>query len=1499
MRGNVAGRLLATFRRPRGEIAFRFEVSSRIDGPIWMWLRGLQTLIFLAIVAGGQSFGHAATQISLHKQINVPSGHVEQIRLAAGDTIEILVRVDQPSELPANVRLKVSWSLVSADNPTRIPRAAAEHQEPHRKTNAFGIYNDPTANWSKLLHGLDPDVYVVYRAPVFGVYELRIEPEEGEIDLFDRPRWREKGVVAEVTAASKKVLWPENSVVSVVFGIEVLDVSETKTVGVLLETEPNDTPEQGQNIVLNEQDVGTPVHVFGASDDIEYFDNGYLGAGGDDWFRIEYQGNEPRLLAACLLIPDQQVVARIRAYRIVPEHTAASRAWPLNASLLPLEKYEEGKNANERPHQQSDEEEYRTAINRQLDPGGIYFLRVEANSPAYELQLCVVEPAPYEDPRESVRRGLYDHIGQVDAWLTNRPRDAAVERRIRDSGNLLGTNCMSCHTQSGVWGPSVPFANGYRPQNTQMWQHLVNTCYQSMRPTNELENAANNTSLQPLDVGDGPAGTRVAGHSVVTLERYLPARRLQSSQAVRAANYVLQTADPGGINAAGPGANVGQGVVFNYAGEVLKAAWEQTGEPKYFHALEEKVSKVLEIEVKFTDDLCHRVELIYRFFPRDYVVAAARVAEQEKLTRQDRLATMAAAGKLDEQIKKQVEHDLKRLRAIQKEDGSWGFNPGKWDDAKQTWVAQEGKPDPSPTALAIIAFQTAGIGRDDPVVSRAIQALLAQQHPTGYWNGESNTGFVSTSYALHALSRYFPVEPPHFSLAEFQQPDEETLVAAIGRVRRLSLTNDPRFVPRLVEAAGHDSPLVRYWAMLGLAFPGHNGAIAPLIEGLGDSTKIVREAAHWALRQQLIDDRGWDQVLEAASKGDDTTREAAIRTLVMKVDGVMTGSSIEWNRLVSVLDHAMNDDPNPAVRAWATRAAWQWWIWNPPTRAGLNTAWLRLLGRPEPNALVENAIRYQSHALLVANGHVGNGSEKHQYQELADLVAMLGDVQKQNKNDPQTDLLTSRLLGVAATYYSFRGSDGGPGQLGYVTPGLGQLLGQIALARLEAAQQQSTEPQQELLTRFVLEGAANIPHDLLQEKLIEYSLHGPESLRSLAASSVSDPRLVQLAAVAEQLEPMHRILLRGAADPPRRESLSDPILKLLGGVKWVLSRTVEQRQNILRYLVPDTSNWQSPEAIETVQDAATKQQAQRDADAAWYLANGLGKAVRKNPDLHFEQLAFALPREFDNGATARFWIRNIPWILTFQQDLPAIKSDSRELPPIDPFEELRSRALHLFTGQIGPSVLAANRELAVELANQTALRRNPEVLTALAELESFEKDEKTLEYARNVLSQERGSFAKQLGEVVQKKASHLFPTGDDGQSMIPEPFLEDITFFRDYVVPEMTRVLRGDERSCMHCHGEPGRVPSMELHRPDKVGYLPVDQLLDNYATLQHRVKLSDVEQSKFLRKPLNIQTGQEDGHQGGRRYQPMDPGYQIIRKWVLNQVDLQKQFGPVRPVAN
>jgi hypothetical protein len=102
-------------------------------------------------------------------------------------------------------------------------------------------------------------------------------------------------------------------------------------------------------------------------------------------------------------------------------------------------------------------------------------------------------------------------------------------------------------------------------------------------------------------------------------ERVAPARKLHSMQAIRAANHTLQTADPSGINAAGPGSNVGQSVVYNYAGEILRVAWDRTHHPRYFAGLEEKAEKMLTVNPRYSDDLSHRIEFFRRFFPRDYL----------------------------------------------------------------------------------------------------------------------------------------------------------------------------------------------------------------------------------------------------------------------------------------------------------------------------------------------------------------------------------------------------------------------------------------------------------------------------------------------------------------------------------------------------------------------------------------------------------------------------------------------------------------------------------------------------------------------------------------------------------------------------------------------------------------------------------------------------------------------------------------------------------------
>ena len=89
-----------------------------------------------------------------------------------------------------------------------------------------------------------------------------------------------------------------------------------------------------------------------------------------------------------------------------------------------------------------------------------------------------------------------------------------------------------------------------------------------------MKDAANNTSLAPLDLGDGPAGTRAAGFNIVHLERILQPLKLHSAMQLRTTNFVLQTGEPGGINAAGPGSNVGQVIVYVFSSEILFQFYE-------------------------------------------------------------------------------------------------------------------------------------------------------------------------------------------------------------------------------------------------------------------------------------------------------------------------------------------------------------------------------------------------------------------------------------------------------------------------------------------------------------------------------------------------------------------------------------------------------------------------------------------------------------------------------------------------------------------------------------------------------------------------------------------------------------------------------------------------------------------------------------------------------------------------------------------------------------
>ncbi|MGH9753572.1 MAG: HEAT repeat domain-containing protein, partial [Blastocatellia bacterium] len=828
----------------------------------------------------------------------------------------------------------------------------------------------------------------------------------------------------------------------------------------------------------------------------------------------------------------------------------------------------------------------------------------------------------------------------------------------------------------------------------------INVMYESLRPANYLKDAANNTSLAPLDVGDGPAGTRVAGHNVCTAERVVPARKLHSMQAIRAANHTLQTADPSGINAAGPGSNVGQSVVYNYAGEILRTAWDRAGHPRYFAALEEKAEKMLGVLPRYSDDLSLRIEFFKRFFPQDYLAQNQRARSiQQTLPPEPpepeqggtpalpggkpaeppparfpsyQLKSAAAAANLRTRIQEQLKKDEARLRAIQNADGSWGFDPGKSGDDGKTWKTN-GEFDPAPTALALIAFQALGYSADDPAVARGVKAMLRMQDPYGRWNKNALTGFVTTAYALHALSRLYPEKPVKPARATFEPRRGESLPAAIARVRELSHTDDPALLDLMIQATSHPGAQVRFWGAMALGGAHHERGVPALIRLMGDPVKMVRDAAAWAMEQTLLDDTGFDAVFAAYEKGGDLTRESIVKALGVRADAVMTQPRFDKQRLARLLDRALNDDPHPGVRAWAAKAAWQWWVWNQPMRVAIQQAWTRKLLSPEPNALVENCFRYQSHALFIANGHKANGSEEHQYKELSALFKTLEQkLDDATLSDAVKDRLARRLVAIAATFYASAGGDGGPGQMGYISGGSAEMMGKATL-RLWSRTGESDISE----LRLVMEGAANVAYQPLQDKIIDYSTHGPEELRTLAAAAVSDPSAVTLPAVQEKVEPLVEQIHRGAQDYDRRQTLAQPVLRLFARAKWAVPKTTEQRELLYRLLVPKHSKELEAAELKKILDAA--EAAVRPMglpDADWYIADRMGATLASNSDLHTDVLLRFIPGATKNPLTNHFWLPSVNWVTSYGDGIPEIDSANQQSSP--EIAAARERAIELY-----------------------------------------------------------------------------------------------------------------------------------------------------------------------------------------------------------------------------
>ena len=1545
--------------------------------------------------------------------------------LAEGQAVEIRVGVKEPSRLPPNARVRVEWSG------PKLERFSGERGD---------LRVESTADWSKTLHALDPTSTWFIERPRRAATPRR---GPGRCAAATPDYHRDDGLASKATPLPTRTPAPAGAEVEV----ELRRVERLAGEGLLLEAEPNDTPELAMELPLAAGDADQTLRVIGGGDELEYFNNPRSGQGPDDWFRVVHRGSKPKLLTANLQLVEPVVSARMRFYREgrptaeeleprePPPSTDFGNANPVPyvhppAEILdgprPVYTFYDGRDINERLHQQDDN--FRSFLARKIQPGETYYLRVEANQPGYELEIRLIDGAPFDDPRDAMRQAIYYQLAEVDAWLIHRPRNIAIHTRVRDGSSLFGESCMSCHTQSGVWGVADAFRHGYRPDGTsQNHRRLVNTMYESLRPTIKLEDGASNTSLAPNDLGDAPAGSRVAGRNIVLHERTFRPKKLHSYQQRRTANYVLMTADPQGINAAGKGSNFGPNVVFKFAAEILERAWRDTGDPKYFVGLEEKARKILETgdnQLKVTDDLGHRIEFVHDLFPKreEYLETVARLSDRDP-------QRLAAAGELMDALERRAKRDLERLLALQQDNGGWGFDLGV--PAGDSWTRMDETPDAAPTAVALIALRAAGYGPDDAPVRRAVDWLLQSQYPYGLWNKAAQTGFVTNAYVIRALSRLFPGGAPELERAAFEPRPGESPLAELARVRALEKTGRADFADLMIAAAGSEHPRVRYHAYLGLGGALAEAGLPALIEGLGDPVKACREAAMWSLRQLLLDDKGWPEALDALRAGDDRTRQAAAQALVTRADLSGSRASVAPAELATAIAAAF-EDPHPGVRAYAPKASWRWWVWNPEMRTILNRAWVGRLSRPEPNAHAETALRYSTAAMLIVNGQIANqtGGDNvdQQYRELSELFRML-DARRKSADEPSRRLLDRRLTAAAATHFQERGNDGGPGQMGYSTPGASETLGDAVLAVYRTESDEGDTPWR----KIALEGAANINHAELQTDLLTLLQSGDLEMVAVAAKALSNPQAIELKATPETLRPMLETVERFLADG--RPDDAAALVGFLSKVRWSFEGVSEAQErevyelltrprrrtaggrapgaNLLGRPAPSPAPPPEPEATGFDERAALlgrilgeNRSLQRPAafdfvaggspelwlpSTDWMLAYEHGSLSAEEAlegaveaeSLRVLELTFGrtteqlVPDGLASRNTVLWWREATPGAkLTFAVDAPEagayeliaaflqdremgivrfslngeeigeswdfyreslsatgpaslgvldlkqgenqltvtmlganpaaepnyvfgldylkiqpdkgtgtlFSKDDQGVDVIDPIVVAKGDVVAMFTRWFSPETPKEIREQAIRLANKTALRRNPTFARRWPSMWSGAGSAAQDASKTSSTAMTRCTASSSASSSRRNRAPRRWRCGRwDREALDRRPVV-----LRTTSSPSLNKISETDNRACISCHGVPGRVPTLYLAPPDAAGYIAPEDLLANYRKMQQRVDLTDVERSKFLIKPLNVQTGEEDGHQGGARYEEDEPGYRLIREWVLKQHRLQ-----------
>jgi len=743
-----------------------------------------------------------------------------------------------------------------------------------------------------------------------------------DLDLYLTVRPRAEGpMTVSMTSSGSAPIPDVSSIIS-----KIAQGAAGKADGVkrgVIAAEPNDTWQVAQPFELGQT-------IFGSDDERPYAparnEDGYAAmVKGFQWFRFTFREKQPKLVYFVLNVTDRDV--------------------PLDVDIFQQGKDAEGKadvvpfNAGEFIYQVEATQNYpglykfRTRI---LQPGQEYFVRVAANHPAYQLHTYEYSVPPNKDPHEAVRAGMDFLVNMGDTWLSNTPRRGAVAMRttMQHSETQL---CIACHpSQFTTRGYLKAVSKGYAPTQRAGLEFLTDRIYNNARPLYGEPNTnwvrmiyTARTEASRLPLIEHEFETNVT-HDAPRKDFALPYARFLKI------HYKGLTVMPGD-EADGCEPEVSPFEIALQSWKTFDLAHHDSKDGEWITERDHVLALALPDEPKNVIDLNWKIMLLSEI---DHAKYATEID--------------ALVNKLDE---------------YENAEGGWPYPFDK-----------KAKPADFVSYNAVLALAEAGRRPEtDEHLALAVKALLAAQRPEGSWEGDPvyqgfNTPFRATQFAVMALSTLYPgtTKAKNWD-AGYAAPATNLATNDVPRLleqldQYWDLAPEPVLTQVREVLLKSDQPLAREAAARALGHMADPGAMAALIKGLGDQTKMVQSASAYALRMVLsrrpeAAEKGRVMLAAALGSEDARTRWGATRLFNQHFRD-LTGDT----KLLAALEKNLND-PVPFVRFEAASGLWRWYYWQvdqPAVRRGTLEAIATRLNT-ETNGMVRRGLQESVYDLLDEN----------------------------------------------------------------------------------------------------------------------------------------------------------------------------------------------------------------------------------------------------------------------------------------------------------------------------------------------------------------------------------------------------------------------------------------------------------------------------------------------------------------------------------------------------